>query len=83
MSKYQLYNRKEFSYNRSMGLSISNKENRDFFKPNDDDGYFMYWTNEQFEEWLTTKLWSEENKEIHRRQFAGAIRICNGTIEYD
>lgn len=47
------------------------------------DGNSYNWTNEQFENYLSTKKWDEETKNVHRKEFKGYIEFVNGTISYE
>lgn len=44
----------------------------------------QHWTNQQFEEWLATKSWTEETKEKHRGLFEGTIVFYDDdSFDYD
>ena len=46
------------------------------------DGNAYEWTLKEFEEYLDTKEWSEETKNIHRKEFKGYIKFEFGSISY-
>ena len=77
-----LYTKEELAYERSIGLSLSDYENENFYNPSPTE-QVLNWTKDQFEDYLATKGWSEEIKNNHRYQFKGTIIFDNGTISYE
>lgn len=80
MSNYALYTTEQLAHERSIGLELSDYDNENFYNPNSGNTY--EWTTEQFEAYLSTREWSEENKAKHRGLFNGKITFDNGAISY-
>lgn len=74
-----LYTKEQLKIERSRGLQMSDEENESY-------GSCLgktEWTTQQFEEWLSTKQWSEKTKEYHRSIFKGVIYFSgNGDFTY-
>lgn len=80
-----LYTQDELDYERSIGLELTDSENQAYNSDGtiDDDYYnWQYWSKEQFEQWLSTKTWSQDIKDVHRSEFKGKISICQDGISY-
>jgi len=75
------YSKSELNYHRSIGLKMTNKENRSFSNIGSDR---FIESKEEFEEWLSGKTWSDESKDYHRKEFSKSegIRFDNGSFEY-
>lgn len=72
-----LYSKEQLAYERSKGLVLSDYDNEHFY--DDDREETLYnWTQEQFESWLSTKNWSDSNKDNHRKEFKGKIVFYEG-----
>ena len=82
-----LYTNEQLDYERSIGLELSDAENEAY---NDDgsrdESHFEtnQWSKEQFDEFLSSKSWSERVKNEHRAELKGFISFSNyGTISYE
>lgn len=43
----------------------------------------VYFTKEEFEEWMEEKGWSEEIKQYHREEFTGEIEFTNNGNSFE
>lgn len=82
-----LYSKEQLDYERSIGLQLSDAENEAYNNDGSrNESHFdsNFWTKEQFENYLSTKSWSEEIKNQHRKEFKGFISFSDyGTIFYE
>lgn len=77
-----LYTKEQLQQERSNGLILSDYDNETEFGELDGN-YFEEWSNEQFENYLSTKKWDESIKNVHRNEFKGRIKITSTSIHYN
>ena len=81
-----LYTKEQLSYERSIGLQLSDAENEGYNSDstvNYSRAGIFNWTNQEFESWLSTKHWDERVKNMHRGEFKGLIILSETGISYE
>ncbi len=81
MEDYSLYSKKQLIKERSIGLVLSDKQNKNFYKPSQSESV-VSWTIEEFEKYLATKYWDDTIKHYHRVNFTGLIRFQDGGFDH-
>jgi len=74
------YTQKELEQHRRTGLQLTNEQNEN--ESFELQGNIQEWTNDEFENYLSTKTWDNNIKNSHRRAFNGKIVIADGRISY-
>ena len=81
-----LYTKEQLKKERSIGLKLTDAENENYNADgtvNTEKDITYNWTNEDFENWLSTRKWDNETKNYHRSLFKGVITFDNlGGFEY-
>lgn len=74
------FTKEQLEIERSIGLQLTDYENE-----NESFGHYgeVYeWSKPEFENYLSTKAWTEPVKEHHREMFKGKIKIGECSISY-
>lgn len=81
MEDYSLYSKKQLIKERSIGLVLSDEQNKNFYKPSQSEN-IVSWTIEEFEKYLATKHWDDTIKHYHRVNFTGLIKFQDGGFDH-